>query len=75
MAEKKETFEQKIAKIEEISKQLQNPKTDLEKAVSLYEEGMNLAKEVDKQLSKLERRIEIVTSSYEDDQVITQAYN
>lgn len=64
MADKKEmTFEQKLEKMEEISKTLQDPTTDLRKAVDLYEEGMVLAKEVDDELSKIERRIEIVTSA------------
>jgi len=48
--------------MEEISSALSDPKTDLLKAVDLYEEGMKLASEVDDELSKIERRIEIVTS-------------
>ena len=56
------SFEQKLDKLEEISKSLQDPNTDLQKAVSLYEDGMKLANQVDEELSKIERRIEIVTS-------------
>lgn len=64
MATKKEnlTFEQKLDKLEDISKTLQDPSTDLLKAVDLYEEGMKLASSIDSELSKVERRIEIVTS-------------
>lgn len=64
MATKKEnlTFEQKLDKLEDISKTLQDPATDLLKAVDLYEEGMKLASSIDSELSKVERRIEIVTS-------------
>lgn len=64
MATKKEnlTFEQKLDKLEDISKTLQDPATDLLKAVALYEEGMKLASSIDSELSKIERRIEIVTS-------------
>ena len=64
MATKKEnlTFEQKLDKLEDISKALQDPSTDLLKAVDLYEEGMKLASSIDSELSKVERRIEIVTS-------------
>ena len=61
-AEKEMTFEQKIARMEEISKALLDQATDLQKAVSMYEEGMKLASEVDNELSAVERRIEIVTS-------------
>ena len=64
MAESKKdmTFEQKLTRMEEIAKALSDPDTDLQAAVSLYEDGMKLAKEVDDELSKIERRIEIVTS-------------
>ena len=64
MAENKKdmTFEQKLTRMEEIAKALSDPDTDLQAAVSLYEDGMRLAKEVDDELSKIERRIEIVTS-------------
>ncbi len=63
MANKELSFEEKLDKLEEISKSLQDPNTDLQKAVSLYEDGMKLANEVDSELSKIERRIEIVTSA------------
>ncbi len=56
------SFEQKLDKLENISKTLQDPSTDLLKAVDLYEEGMELASSIDSELSKVERRIEIVTS-------------
>ena len=56
------SFEQKLDKLEDISKTLQDPSTDLLKAVDLYEEGMKLASSIDSELSKVERRIEIVTS-------------
>lgn len=72
--ENKETFESKLKKMENISKLLQDPDTELEKAVDLYEEGMKIAKELDTQLSAIERRIEIVTSSCDEEQIITEPY-
>lgn len=79
MAEKKETtmtFEQKLSRMEDISRSLSDPATDLQAAVGLYEEGMKLAKEVDDELSKIERRIEIVTSRPGENPggVITEPY-
>ena len=69
-------FEQKLSRMEEISKALSDPETDLQKAVDLYEEGMKLANEVDKELSKIERRIEIVTSQpgASSEGVLTEEY-
>lgn len=70
------TFEEKLQKIEELSKQLQDPKTELAKAVDLYEEGMKLAAEVETELRKLERRVEIVTTAFDDMEngIVTDQY-
>lgn len=70
------SFEQKLDKLEDISKTLQDPSTDLLKAVDLYEEGMKLASSIDRELSKVERRIEIVTSKPGESQegVMTEEY-
>lgn len=62
MEDNKMDFEQKLSRLEEISKVLSDPATDLQKAIGLYEDGMKLASEIDGELSKIERRIEIVTS-------------
>ena len=77
MAENDKTFEKKLSRMEEISRTLSDPETDLMKAVSLYEEGMKIASEVDAELSKIERRIEIVTSRPGEslEGVITEEYN
>ena len=77
MADSDRTFEKKLSRMEEISKTLSDPDTDLLKAVSLFEEGMKLASEVDKQLSEIERRVQIVTSrpGESSDGVITEEYN
>jgi len=74
--QEEKTFEQKLSRMEDISKSLSDPATDLQAAVSLYEEGMKLAREVDDELSKIERRIEIVTSrpGESDGGVITEPY-
>lgn len=70
------SFEQKLDKLEEISNTLQDPSTDLLKAVDLYEEGMKLTSAIDKELSGIERRIEIVTSKPGENPtgVMTQEY-
>ena len=69
-------FEQKLSRMEEITKALSKPETDLQEAVKLYEEGMNLANEVDTELAQIERRIEIVTShpGESPDGVLTEEY-
>lgn len=58
-------FEEKLRRIEEINSVLADGKADLEQSVTLYEEGMTLARSLEKDLSALERRIEIVTNNPE----------
>ena len=74
--QEEKSFEQKLSRMEDISRSLSDPATDLQAAVTLYEEGMKLANEVDDELSKIERRIEIVTSrpGEGDGGVITEPY-
>ena len=60
-------FEEKLRRIEEINSVLADGKADLEQSVTLYEEGMTLARSLEKDLSALERRIEIVTNNPEPD--------
>ena len=67
-------FEEELKKLEEINTKLQNKETELTKAVELYEEGMKIAKKLDKELSELERRVEIVTSAPGEDSIVTEAY-
>lgn len=76
MADKEETIENRISKMEEIAKALANPETDLQQAITLYEEGMKIAKTLDEELSNIERRIEIVTSKPGEDPsgVITEPF-
>ncbi|MDD4010747.1 MAG: exodeoxyribonuclease VII small subunit [Sphaerochaetaceae bacterium] len=60
-------FEDSLKRLEEITASLENPETDLEKAVELYEEGMKLEKQASDELGKLQRRIQVVTSSPSDE--------
>lgn len=60
-------FDQKLQRMEEINSLLADGKLELEKSVTLYEEGMGLARSIEKDLAKLERRIEIVTNNPEPD--------
>ena len=53
MAEKKVTFEQAMARLEEIVKQLEQGDAPLEDALALFEEGTRLMKKCTTQLDKL----------------------
>lgn len=53
-------FEERLSRLEEISEEIQEGNIPLEKAVSLFEEGVTLSKGLEKELSKIERKIEIL---------------
>lgn len=60
------TFEEKLKKLETISELMKNQDTPLEESVSSFEEGMKLAKELEKELKSFEQRVEILTKEDEE---------
>jgi exodeoxyribonuclease VII small subunit len=53
-------FEKRLERLEAISEQIKDGEVPLDKAVSLFEEGTKLARDLEKDLSKIERKIEIL---------------
>ena len=53
-------FETNLARLDSIVRQLEEPDLPLEKALQLYEEGMQLSATCQKQLEQAEGRVEIV---------------
>lgn len=64
MAEKK-TFEQNLARLEEIVKALEDESISLDKSVKLYEEGVKLAGKCTLELEGAERKIKLLRRSPE----------
>lgn len=63
---RKMSFESDLKRMEEITDLLKKDDTGLEDAIKLYEEATELGRKLNKTLSEIERKIEIVTSSDED---------
>ena len=57
MAEKKLTFEQAMARLEEIVAQLEAGEHTLDQSLSLYEEGAKLMKQCAAMLDKAEQKV------------------
>ena len=57
MAEKKMTFEQAMARLEEIVKLLEQGEAPLEDALALCEEGTKLMKKCNPQLDRAEQKV------------------
>ncbi len=53
-------FEERLNRLEEISDDIRDSDVPLEKALSLFEEGIKLAKGLEKDIDKMEGKIQIL---------------
>lgn len=56
------SFERDMARMEEITNRLQDNSVPLEESIKLFEEGVGIARRVEKELTEIERKVEILTS-------------
>ena len=61
-------FEERLERLEELAEKLREGNIPLDDAVALFEEGMKLSKSLEKDLSRVERRVEILTREPESAQ-------
>lgn len=61
-------FEQRLERLEELVALMKEGKISLEDAAKHFEEGIRLAKGLEKDLSKIERKIEILINSPETEE-------
>jgi exodeoxyribonuclease VII small subunit len=54
-------FEERLERLEKLADRLREGGIPLEEAVALFEEGMKLSKTLEKDLARVERRVEILT--------------
>ena len=54
------SFEQRMARLEELTAKIKDGDLPLEEAVSVFEEGIKLAKGLEKELSRIERKVEVL---------------
>ncbi len=57
---KKPDFERSLARLEEVVRKLESPQLSLDEAMKLFEEGVALSRECQKQLEEAEGRVEIL---------------
>ncbi len=67
MADKETTFEESIARLEEISELLENQEISIDESIKLYEEGVLLAKNCYRQLKNAELKITELKKQLEDE--------
>ena len=54
------SFEDRLARLEELNDKIKEGDLPLEQAMELFEEGMKLAKGLEKELNRIERKVEIL---------------
>ena len=57
---KRPDFERSLARLEEVVRRLESPQLSLDEAMKLFEEGVELSRECQKQLEEAEGRVEIL---------------
>lgn len=55
-------FEERMEKLEKLSESIKSPSLSIEEAVAIFEEGLKLSKALEKDLDKLESRIEVLVN-------------
>jgi exodeoxyribonuclease VII small subunit len=60
------SFEDRLARLEELNEEINAGNVPLEEAVALFEEGIKLARGLEKELAKVERKIEILVDDTQE---------
>lgn len=63
MAENEMTFEESLTRLEEIVEQLESGKLALNESLALYEEGVRLSRECNRQLTEVQGRLETLITN------------
>ncbi len=62
----KTSFEKQMTRMQEIVEILEKGEVSLDESIKLYEEGLNLSKELKKQLNEYEKTIEKINAENEE---------
>ncbi|MBP7095561.1 MAG: exodeoxyribonuclease VII small subunit [Spirochaetia bacterium] len=60
-------FEERLERLEELAETIKSPSLALEDALSVFEEGIKLAKGLEKELARIEAKVEILTTKSADE--------
>lgn len=71
--QKKPDFERSLARLEEVVRKLESPQLSLDEAMKLFEEGVVLSRECQKQLEEAEGRVEILLKKA-DGKMVAEAF-
>ncbi|MGI6438798.1 MAG: exodeoxyribonuclease VII small subunit [Sphaerochaetaceae bacterium] len=60
------SIEKRLKRLEEITEALKTPTTELQEALTLFEEGVTLSKGIEKELTDIERKVEALVQTDDD---------
>jgi exodeoxyribonuclease VII small subunit len=72
--QKKPDFERSLARLEEVVRKLESPQLALDEAMKLFEEGVALSRECQKQLEEAEGKVEILLKKA-DGKMVAQPFD
>jgi exodeoxyribonuclease VII small subunit len=55
------SFEDRLTRLEQVAESLKDGKIPLEEAIALFEEGSKLAKMLEKELARVERKVQVLS--------------
>ncbi|MQY76967.1 MAG: exodeoxyribonuclease VII small subunit [Spirochaeta sp.] len=61
------SFEERLTSLEELTEKLKTGKVSLAEALSLFEQGMKLSRGLEKELSRIEKKVEVLINQPEKD--------
>ncbi len=59
-------FEERLTRLEELAEKIKEPDLPLEEAVAVFEEGVKLAKGLERDLDKIQGRVELLLNKPEE---------
>ncbi len=62
---KTRSFENRLGRLEEIGQKMRDGELDLEEAVRLFDEGIRLARGLERDLSRVERKVQVLMNDPE----------
>jgi exodeoxyribonuclease VII small subunit len=66
MKNNKKTFEEKLKRLQEIVRILEDENTPLEESIKLFEEGVEISKELNEKLIEVKGKIEVIKKDAEN---------
>jgi len=61
------SFEERLTSLEELTEKLKTGNVSLQEALSLFEQGMKLSRGLEKELSRIEKKVEVLINEPEKD--------